>query len=609
MGEEQKKKQIKISLKGLISIILIIIAIIVVVICSNLNKKMNTQIANNDNPGNYQEVDWPDSGIDDWQEMTENSVIDSLSTKSMFEYASDTTGTSSISMSETENIGLSTGGAKDVNNFRENIEEGYFPITTDITYNGLFYDYYFDTSNEKTEVSDELFYPTYSIAVSNDPISQEEEYYMTVGLNSNIKESDFARKKLNIAVVLDISGSMSSSFSSYYYDGILKENDEELNKSKMQIANESVNILIDQLNSDDRFGMVLFESDAYIVKPMNLVKDTNMKAIKNHILEIQSQGGTNFEAGYIAANELFKDYQNIDKNEYENRIIVITDAMPNSGDTSEDGLLSMVKKNAENGIYTTFIGVGVDFNTELIEEITDAKGANYYSVHSSDEFKERMGEQFEYMVTPLVFDLNLSLESSDYKIESVYGSDTDDFSSGNIMKVNTLFPSKTSSEGEVKGGVVLLKLKKISDNDGKLKLNVSYKDRNENPYSNSQEVDFYADEEYYDNTGIRKAILLTRYANILKNWILYERSEDEKFIIISDSGIKDCVYTEDEIYALLGEHERTSQKLSVSNDYKKIFEEFKVYMKSEIKEINDDTLNQEIDVLNTLIARAGLLPW
>ena len=30
-----------------------------------------------------------------------------------------------------------------LNNFRKNIEEGYFPISTDITYNGLFYDYSF----------------------------------------------------------------------------------------------------------------------------------------------------------------------------------------------------------------------------------------------------------------------------------------------------------------------------------------------------------------------------------------------------------------------------------------------------------------------------------
>ena len=44
------------------------------------------------------------------------------------------------------------------------------------------------------------------------------------------------------------------------------------------------------------------------------------------------------------------------------------------------------------------------------------------------------------------------------------------------MKVNTLFPSK-AEEGQVKGGVILVKLKKLSS-DGSLKLKVSYQDRN-----------------------------------------------------------------------------------------------------------------------------------
>ena len=76
----------------------------------------------------------------------------------------------------------------------------------------------------------------------------------------------------------------------------------------------------------------------------------------------------------------------------------------------------MVEENANNGIYTTFIGVGVDFNTELVNLIGSVRGANYYSVHNSEEFKTRMGEQFEYMVTPLVFDLNLKFDSESFVI-------------------------------------------------------------------------------------------------------------------------------------------------------------------------------------------------
>ena len=506
-------------------------------------------------------------------------------------------------------IGLSTGGAMDTNNFRENIKNGYFPISTDITYNGLFYDYYFDTGR-KTK-SEHLFSPSYSLAISKDPISYNNEYYMTVGLNSNIKESDFQRKKLNLVVVIDVSGSMSSTFSFYYYDrfkidnkNLNKSNDDK--KSKMEIANESVNILIDQLKADDRLGIVLFNDKAKILKQIELISETDINSTKNLISKINAFGGTNLEAGYSEANKLLEKHKKSDKSEYENRIILITDAMPNYGTTSTKGLLSYIKDNADKGIYTTFIGVGVDFNTKLIEEISDVKGANYYSVHNSKEFKERMGEQFEYMVTPLVFDLSLNLKSDDYNIEMVYGSDSSNRQKENLMKVNTLFPSKTSEKGEVKGGVVLVKLKeKTEKKNGKVELEVSYKDRNEKEYKNTQTINFdkNKNEEFYDNSGIRKAIVLTRYANILKNWILYERTEDKRFMIGSSKGIIDLFYTVEDIAKILGEHERMSVKLKVSEEYKEILRNIKEYILKENKEIKDDTLKKEIEILDMLITK------
>ena len=505
------------------------------------------------------------------------------------------------------NMGFSTGGAKDTNNFRENIKNGYFPISTDITYNGLFYDYYFDTG-EKTE-SKYLFSPSYSLAISKDPISLKNEYYMTVGLNSNIKQSDFKRKKLNLVVVLDISGSMSSPFYSYYYDCFSKDKkdrveSDDYKKSKMEIANESVNILIDQLKAYDRLGIVLFDDQAKIFKQIKLVSEMDIKKTKKKISEIRVMGGTNLEAGYTTGTKLLEKFKDSKKSEYENRIILITDAMPNFGTTSTKGLLSYIEDNSKMGIYTTFIGVGVDFNTKLIEEISDVKGANYYSVHNSKEFKERMGEQFEFMVTPLVFDLNLNLRSDDYAIEMVYGTDSANGLKGSLMKVNTLFPSKTSETGEVKGGVVLVKLKEKNEmKNGELKLEVSYKDRNGKEYKNNQIINFNKNktEEFYENSGIRKAIVLTRYVNALKSWILYERSSNKVFMIETSKGIFDITYTELEIMKILGEHERMSVELKISEEYKKILKNIKEYILKENKEIKDDTFDKEIEILDLLI--------
>ena len=495
-------------------------------------------------------------------------------------------------------IGLATGGAKDINNFRENITNGYLPLPTDITYEGLFYDYYFDTG--QSDECNKLFYPSYTYAVTTDPFSGEVEYYLSVGLNSGMKESDFQRKKLNLVIVLDISGSMDSGFNEYYYDRFGKKvqlSREERTTSKIEVAKEAVAALLDHLTADDRFGMVLFNDQAYLAKPLALVGDTDMEAIKGHIMEIRANHGTNLASGMQLGTELFGEYADIDQSEYENRIIFLTDAMPNTGDIGEESLLGMTDKNATNHIYTTFIGIGVDFNTELVEYITKIRGANYYSVHSPGQFSKRMDDEFEYMVTPLVFNLRLRLEAEGWEIEKVYGSPEADEATGELMKVNTLFPSE-KEEGQTRGGLILLKLKKLAG-DGSLRLEVTYEDRNGNEDSSESTI-LLADKEpeFFENTGIRKGIILARYADLAKNWIIDEQ-EHAHF----SRPWEPSVDREDGIIApppMLSKWERQSLPLTVSPGYQELFKEFSTYFASEMTTIGDDTLEQELDILDIL---------
>ena len=68
-------------------------------------------------------------------------------------------------------------------------------------------------------------------------------------------------------------------------------------------------------------------------------------------------------------------------------------------------------------------------------------------------------------------------------------------------------------------------------------------------------------------------------------------------------GIVDLFYTEDEITQILGEHERISVKLKVSEEFKEILRNLKEYILKENKEIKDDTLKKEIEVLDMLITK------
>jgi len=498
-------------------------------------------------------------------------------------------------------IGLAVGGAKDVENFRENIEQGYMPLPTDVTYEGLFYDYYFETG--QMEACEKLFCPSYSAAISRDPISGEAQRYLSVGLNSGI--TDFSRKKLNLVVVLDYSGSMGSPFSDYYYDQfgnrVEVEADSGSSRTKMEIADQAVVDLLGHLEAEDRFSLVVFSDQAYVVEPLTKVGEKDLETVEDAILEVEEYSGTNMEAGMEKGTAAFGKYVEIDPWERENRIIFITDAMPNLGETGEGELLGILEENAEEGIYTTFIGVGVDFNTELVEKLIKVRGANYYSVHSASDFQERMDEEFDFMVTPLVFDLLLRLDSPGYRIEKVYGSPEADEATGEIMKVNTLFPSR-AEEGEVKGGIILIKLEEVSG-DANITLAVTYRDRNGTLDGDEAAVIFpQVEPDFYQNDGIRKAVLLSRYADLLKNWII-----DEREALEIDEPVEPSVTTEGGISVPpeLGEWERTSLPLTVSEPYRDLFEAFGDYFENESEALGDIDLQQEEVVLDELSGRRG----
>jgi Ca-activated chloride channel family protein len=502
----------------------------------------------------------------------------------------------------TGNIGLSTGGAKDVNNFRDNIRNNFLPLPTDITYEGLFYDYFFDTG--AVEPTDKLYSPSYNFAVTRDPFSQQTEYYLSVGLNSGLKESDFERRKLNLVIVLDSSGSMTENYNQYYYDRWGKQVDAYagegiVRKTKMQSAVECVVSILNQLGNGDRFALVTFNSQAFLHEKMCPVAETNMQRVKDRVFDIIAGGSTNQDAGMQLGTEQFSGFNEINNYEYENRMIVLTDAQPNTGDISTSGFLNTTRSNADRRIYTTFIGIGVDFNTQLIEGITKIKGANYYSVHSPREFRERVEDEFDYMVTPLVFDLRLNFDSDGWRIEKVFGSPEADAATGSLMRINTLFASK-SEGGETKGGLVLLKLRKTSSGASeRVYLRTTYEDRNGRMDGDESVIYLESEQpEYFDNTGIRKGVLLSRYAALLKNWMLDERehihhSQPWNPRVREDTGI--IIPSEN-----AGQWERTSLPLIVSPSYATVFRSFSRYFEDEMWAIGDETMEQEMDILDKL---------
>ncbi len=539
---------------------------------------------------------WGDSSekIDDWEYSPPSEGIDLVGGL----FGDNEAG--AMEDAASENVGLATGGAADVGTFRRNVYEEYLPIPESMAYEGLFGEYYFDTGGDGSCGS--LFCPTYTPAVSLDPLSDETERYLTVGLNSGLSQSEFERPALNLVIVLDISGSMGASFDDYYYDahGNRQETEGDTTRSKMEVAKKALVKLTRHLRPEDRFGVVLFDDDAYLAKPLHAVEETDMDAIRGHIQkDIEPRGGTNVSAAMELGEELVAEYDDADSGEYETRTLLLTDAQINMEETDADELRSSLEENAGRDHHTTVIGVGVDFNADLISQITEIRGANYYSVYSEDEFERRMDNEFEYMVTPLVYDLSLELDTDGYEITKVYGSTAADEATGELMHVRTLFPSPRT-DGEAKGGVVLVQVERTDGEEAsgtEFSLEANWETREGNRETSTETVSFpTGNDEAYGNDTIQKAILLARHADLLKNWTIYEREET---LVDDEEGIS---HPPDDDH--LGQWEQQSDPLTVSNRYESRFETFRAHFEDEMAAIEDEELEQELELLGAILKAA-----
>jgi len=470
-------------------------------------------------------------------------------------------------------------GAKGVHSFSNSLNIGKLPSPSSIEHEGLFYDYYWETLEEK----EKHFKANFSSAVSKDPFSGFPEYYIAMGMTGKLDGEGLykhgGRPALNLVIVLDISGSMNSGFGN---------GDKQ---SKLEVAKQSILALLERLNDKDSFSLILFDDQAKVTQELKPWKDINSGELKSKIMNTKTRGGTNIEKGMKAAAD---QYKNIGQSNNANRVIFLTDMNPNMGSTDEGALLKIVKSLATEKIYTTFIGIGIDFNTALVSTITKIRGSNYFAVKSARDFKKQMNEEFDYMVTVDVFDVSIEFdgEVNGWNVERVYGSPGFEIPvKGRLTFMDSCFPSVKESSTMTKGGIVVIKLKKTSEKSAsEIKLKVSYTDADGTKYKDSESVKMPENsQEYYETKSIRKAILLVRYVNFMKQF-LYDMNAGSKVPTVGDSGIPIPAPNHKD-------KNNVSDKKDLEEPYKQVFQKFMSHFEHEMDVIEDKILDKELKQL------------
>lgn len=149
--------------------------------------------------------------------------------------------------------------------------------------------------------------------------------------------------------------------------------------------------LVNWLTRVDFLTVIAYSNDVQMVQPLTNL--TEKVSVTDKIRNIQVATSTNLSGGWL------QTLRAIDAKKIEGgfrRAILLTDGNPTMGLKDQEPLIQIAKDHAAQGISTTTIGVGDDFNEEMLRAIAEAGGGNFYFIdnpeHASDIFFQEFGE-------------------------------------------------------------------------------------------------------------------------------------------------------------------------------------------------------------------------
>jgi Ca-activated chloride channel family protein len=182
------------------------------------------------------------------------------------------------------------------------------------------------------------------------------------------------RTPANVCLVIDQSGSMAG--------------------QKIADARAAAVNALGRLGAGDIISVVAYNDNARVAVAPRLVGDA--QGIVDAIMRIEAGGNTALHAGVsLGAAQLRKR-----ADEYRtSRLILLSDGLANVGPSSTEDLIALGTQCASDGIVVSTVGLGMDYNEDLMARMATAAGGGHYFAKNSDELPGIYDVEFANLTT------------------------------------------------------------------------------------------------------------------------------------------------------------------------------------------------------------------
>lgn len=203
--------------------------------------------------------------------------------------------------------------------------------------------------------------------------------------------SDTDRTPLNVALVLDRSGSMAG--------------------DKLRTAKKAALSLLDRLSERDTAGVVIFDDRIDTIQTVGKVTPVLKAHVRAELARIEARANTALHEGWLTGCKAIAEAIGHTDGDRVARCFLLTDGLANVGITDPEAIAGEAANIREHtGIGTSTFGIGDDYSEELLGPLAVAGGGQFHHLRAADEIATTFVRELGEMLAIAAINVRLELE-------------------------------------------------------------------------------------------------------------------------------------------------------------------------------------------------------